>query len=595
MVTERQQQAGMLRNFHSRTWKPGIAAFLYLILAALALFFLVRPADSLAADCNSWNTLEFFGTAKGEDIRACLAAGANLNARNENGSTPLHIAVWHGNDPAVVATLLDAGANPNAEDENGRTPLHLAAGYNDSHDVTAVLVDAGADPNARDSHGSTPLHLAAAITTNPAVVATLLDAGADPSAGDDDNWTPWLAAQSNKNLRETDSWSRLEAAATARCEGWNTPEFFRTAREEDIHSCVAFGANPNARDKIGWTSLHMAAGLSEYPAIIAALVKAGADPNAREESKSWTPLHVAARFNKVPEIIAALVKAGADLYVGDEDGWSPIHQTAGRSEYPAIIVALVEAGADPNTQRTEDDWTPLHVAALSDQNPAMIAALVEAGADPNALDTEGWTPLHVAVTFSKVPATVAALIEAGADPNIRNNTGITPWVGAQSNDALRGTDAWSLLAAAVRPCSEARRGTYLSNVCWLVEKFSSGLHNYEVLVADEQACTVDIEPKTPDLLKTEKAIDNLPAALILGLSRALDRKGKTIYLNKANLREIRFETEQGMTCWSLSGEGVNGEGLDYVSLCGREVAHDRLNNAFSNLFAKYCAGTDSEF
>ena len=151
------------------------------------------------------------------------------------------------------------------------------------------------------------------------------------------------------------------------------------------------------------------------------------------------------------------------------------------------------------------------------------------------------------------------------------------------------------MLATGKPCARAKRGTYLSNICWLVENFSARVHNYEVLFANQQACTVDIGPKKRDFSKKGGNVHDRAADFAIGFALAFDRKGETIYLNRANLREIRFETGQGMTCWSLSGKDVNGEGLDYINLCGLEIGHDRLNNAFSNLFAKYCTGVDSEF
>ena len=57
--------------------------------------------------------------------------------------------------PSVVKTLLDAGADPNARDEDGFTPLHVAAGHSKTPAVVKILLDAGADPNARTTTGKT--------------------------------------------------------------------------------------------------------------------------------------------------------------------------------------------------------------------------------------------------------------------------------------------------------------------------------------------------------------------------------------------------------------------------------------------------------
>ena len=56
--------------------------------------------------------------------------------------------------------------------------------------------------------------------------------------------------------------------------------------------------------------------------MIAALIKAGADPGVRDE-RGWTPLHWAARSNPEPSVIAALIEGGADPAARDEDGKFP--------------------------------------------------------------------------------------------------------------------------------------------------------------------------------------------------------------------------------------------------------------------------------
>ena len=57
-------------------------------------------------------------------IEALLAAGADANARDESGKTPLHTAAGHAYSRGAIAALLAAGADPKAYDKNGETPLH---------------------------------------------------------------------------------------------------------------------------------------------------------------------------------------------------------------------------------------------------------------------------------------------------------------------------------------------------------------------------------------------------------------------------------------------------------------------------------------
>lgn len=92
-------------------------------------------------------------------VRDLLAQDKSLiNARDKDGSTPLHCAVWKGHQQ-VVALLLQARADVNAHNENdhwGTTPLHAAAHANQPA-IAQLLIDQGANINAKDREGRTPL------------------------------------------------------------------------------------------------------------------------------------------------------------------------------------------------------------------------------------------------------------------------------------------------------------------------------------------------------------------------------------------------------------------------------------------------------
>ena len=82
-------------------------------------------------------------------------------AQEEDGKTPLHIAAFIGN-PANIRALLAAGADVMARTEDGKTPLHIAAKcyFVCKSGAIQTLLDAGADAKAKDKEGKTPWNLA---------------------------------------------------------------------------------------------------------------------------------------------------------------------------------------------------------------------------------------------------------------------------------------------------------------------------------------------------------------------------------------------------------------------------------------------------
>jgi len=125
--------------------------------------FIENGADVNAKDSSGWTPLHF---ARDIDIAILLIEkGADVNAKDESGSTPLHAIVGvltSKNKKETILMLLKNGANINAKDNSGLTPLHLAAKYGRSYEeLLPLLIENRADINAKTNDGKTPLDLAA--------------------------------------------------------------------------------------------------------------------------------------------------------------------------------------------------------------------------------------------------------------------------------------------------------------------------------------------------------------------------------------------------------------------------------------------------
>lgn len=252
-----------------------------------------------------------------ECLRMLIAAGADLDARDDEGCTALAVAAAAGHED-LAAILRAAGAStagvPEAE-------LRKAA---DEGDLARVrdLIAAGADLDGPGPHGHTAL-MAAANQGHAEVVRALLEAGADPRAETDHHYCALYSAV----WREHAEVVRILIAAGAEVNvaPGNPPHTLLAnalakKNREIVGLLLAAGARPESPP--GPFSAPILSGAVPDAEMVRMLLDAGADPNAAHGHLRWTPLHAAAHHGYVASI-RLLLAAGADPLARDAEGRSP--------------------------------------------------------------------------------------------------------------------------------------------------------------------------------------------------------------------------------------------------------------------------------
>ncbi|MDE0432761.1 MAG: ankyrin repeat domain-containing protein [Bryobacterales bacterium] len=405
-----------------------------------------RGADLEARDLDGNTPLMLAVSAEEpEAVNRLLEAGADITTQNFVGDTPLHLAALNA-DPDLTARLLEANANPNLRNEQDRTPLHSLATGLTPNDVSRppietmeLLVHSRADINSQDRDGNTALHYVARGRSPEAdrIAEAMLQQGASSTVQNIHGLTPYDTTNQPRERPDSVHADQVKDTIIQYDLRTDTRYFARKAGEDSVASFQQARNYPrtSSNDLDHHTEediydrhadLHFCAAAGDHKSVDQ-LLKEGANPNTRDPN-GRTSLHEAVDAGHY-KTVDRLLNGGADPNIQDDNlRQSPLHRAV-ESENEPITNRLLLSRADPNLRDAAGD-TPLHAALRSPhmkREPlATLNAMIAHDAKLDMADMqERSTPLHIAAQTDKLKV-AERLLDQLAKPNLEDKNGNTP-------------------------------------------------------------------------------------------------------------------------------------------------------------------------
>ncbi|XP_021365013.1 transient receptor potential cation channel subfamily A member 1-like isoform X2 [Mizuhopecten yessoensis] len=319
-----------------------------------------------------------------EAVRVCIAAGAAVDAQQEDKSTPLHFACAQGSVELIkIMQELQPTRFSRALTSNDvlkMTPLHRAALFNHVN-VVEYLLKQGAEIDAQDSQDRTPLLIAASKGCWKTVQCLI---------------------ENNVSLAKTDRENRNFLHLAIKFGGRLNE--FGVELLKDVKTLL------NEKDDFGCTPLHYASREGHLVAIDD-LINLGAHINPKNNDKQ-SPLHFAARYGRYNTCRRLLDSPQGANIINETDGEGLSALNLGSlNGHTKIIHLLMEKGA--YVTRDHDGNSPLHMAASNGYTKTIKILLSVHANLLDATNKYGETALHVASKEGKT-SSVDLLLTLGA-------------------------------------------------------------------------------------------------------------------------------------------------------------------------------------
>lgn len=347
-----------------------------------------------------------------EVIAELIRRGANVNARTEEGNTPLHELMRMPN-PTAINLLLDAGADINSKNHEGLTPIqklnfneYTPEGHkNDAIDSLKLFLDRGADIS-----GDIGLVVLCNISTSFETAKMLIEKGIklhsdahQPiciAARDGNSDLYFLLIEKGVDVKPL----ALKILTEAIDQG-----NFRDHRNKIALHVLPFISDVNqALDEVQNRLLHYCA-TANYDSIAQELINRGATVDITNKN-DYTPLSQAINYNNL-ETAKILIAAKADI---SKNRGVYYLLMAIDNKNIKMVNLLLRHGVDINNTHNEN--LPLQLT-VKESLPAIVKILLDAGANPNIKTEQENYPLAIAIKKGHELITHLLLLH-GADANL---------------------------------------------------------------------------------------------------------------------------------------------------------------------------------
>jgi len=375
-------------------------------------------------------------------------------------ASPLHLAAQEGDILAVRKGLRAWGADVNAQDQDGCTPLHVAK---TAEVAKRLTTQEGVRLNIEDNEGRSALHHAV-LNRRLEVIKVLLEAGIDITIEDDSGRK---AAHHARDCPAAWWLLKYGPGVETKVVDLECTGLFHMSTLDDMEGVRFFlsqGANVNTRNNLNHSPLNEAARHGSIE-IVQLLLKNGAQVEVATDDHGWTPLYEAIRDNR-PDVVRLLLEHGANKNTRLHSGFDAINEACHRGHHE-IARILIENGARPDS-KAPHGMTPLLEASMRSDGAWMrwlldwdagvrtdlqdndgrdavwhaangghidtLSALLDHGREGdksvpqwkrvpvNTMSNEGWTPLGCAAHRNHYEC-VRMLLDAGAEMDIHQGHG----------------------------------------------------------------------------------------------------------------------------------------------------------------------------